>query len=55
MTGSEFAIAQAFLNRFGTGVLRDGKLRKKDDLIANFGDEMVKIINQFEEGGVPIA
>ncbi|MCW0953029.1 hypothetical protein OIT44_02945 [Weissella ceti] len=55
MSGSEFAITQAFLNRFGTGVLKDGKLRKKQDLIENFGADMTDIINQFEEGGVHIA
>lgn len=55
MSGSEFAIAQAFLNRFGTGVLRDGKLRKRDDLIENFGQDMVYLIMQFEQGGVHIA
>lgn len=55
MNGSDFAISQAFLNRFGTRVLENGTLKKKETLIQEFGNDMQDLINQFEEGGVHIA
>lgn len=55
MSGSQFAIQQAFLNRFGTGVLSDGTLKTKEDLINDFGIDMINLIIEFEKGGIHIA